>query len=99
MARTIHEVLLVSGRSVLLLAGVGLGSVGALGTVVGVLALIDPRGTQLSDDGNPLGQPAPAGLALLQVVAFVTVAALGVWMVARMRSGARRREQAERPAA
>lgn len=57
---------------------------GIAGVLMGVLAMLDPIGTKMADDGDPLGAPPTFLLALLVAVACAAVAVGGLWC---LRSG------------
>lgn len=57
--------------------------ISALGIAFAVLALIDPAGSKLSDDGDPFGMPASAVEVWLQLLFYVTLLFTGLWMCCR----------------
>jgi hypothetical protein len=65
-------------RGVGVLIGVALTTFGFLGLAIEGFALLDPAGTQLSNDAAAFASPPATFWTLLQLFAFVIVAALGV---------------------
>lgn len=64
---------------------IGLGLVlilfGGLGSVVGIIGIIDPVGTQMSDDSNPFGTPHTFVQSLSETLIFILIFSLGVLLV------------------
>lgn len=56
---------------------------GLVGSCIGFLGLIDPEGSKLSDDSDPLGEPTSVMTSLVIIVLFGAISALGLWMVSR----------------
>jgi hypothetical protein len=65
-------------RAVGVLFGIALTTFGFLGLAIAGFALLDPAGTQLSNDAAPFASPPAIFWTLVQLFAFVIVAALGV---------------------
>lgn len=61
--------------------GAILASFGILGILLGLLALVDPAGTQMADDGNPFGAPPTAVQSVLITLFYLLMSILGVSMI------------------
>jgi len=59
--------------------GVVLVVAGIAGVLVGILAMVDPIGTKMADDGDPFGVPPSFLGSLLTTVVCAAVAAGGFW--------------------
>lgn len=57
--------------------GVALAMLGSCSALIAVVALLDPVGTKLADDGAPFGVPASPAASWLLLAASVLVAAIG----------------------
>jgi ABC-type Fe3+ transport system permease subunit len=60
--------------------GVMLILVGLIGVTLGVLGVIDPVGSKMADDNDPLGVPHSLLESLLIAGAFAAVLVTGCWM-------------------
>jgi hypothetical protein len=61
---------------------------GFLGTAISVIAILDPVGTQLSDDSNPFGPPRSFFSSVWILVFYLGVGAIGfilAWRSVRKR--------------
>lgn len=78
------------------IGGVALCSIAVIMFLVGVLAVIDPVGTKMADDGDPFGKPLSHVCSSL-----ICLAAIGMFMGGRwlMRTGNVKRTEAEPPSA
>ena len=56
---------------------------GVMGTIIGVLAIVDPEGTQMSNDADPFGGPPGLAGNLARAAAYLTVAAAGAYLLLR----------------
>ena len=54
---------------------------GFIGVGVGIIGIIDPVGTKMSDDGDPFGVPPPFSEALVMTCVFALVFIVGIWLV------------------
>ena len=64
-----------------LVLGLGLVGLAVLLLAVELLALADPVGTKLADDGDPFGNPyAPWWVHLAWFIAIALIAGAGVWL-------------------
>ena len=75
-----------------LVLGLGLVGLAVLLLAFELVALADPVGTKLADDGDPFGNPyVPWWVHLAWFVAIALIASMGVWLA---RSRPRDRERA-----
>ena len=74
------------------LGGVALCSVAVIVFLVGFVAVIDPAGSKMADDGDPLGKPPSRSSSALICLVGVGVFIGGRWL---MRTGNRTRSEAE----
>jgi hypothetical protein len=58
---------------------------GLIGVIFGVVALIDPAGSKMADDGAPFGSPLGVMESLLITAAYAVAAMLGCWMLLAQR--------------
>ena len=63
------------------LGGVTLCSVAAILFLVGLVAIINPAGTKMADDGNPFGEPPSRWSSALICLAGVGVLMGGRWLI------------------
>jgi hypothetical protein len=70
-------------RLLCILAGLGLSLFGVIGVLVGIVALLDPVGTKMADDGDPFGTPPTTTESLLMLLAYVGLAGVGAWLTWR----------------
>lgn len=68
-------------RILLAVLGVFVFSFGGVGVLVGIIAIVDPEGTQHANDSDPFGTPPPLSKSLALTEVFLAVAALGVYAV------------------
>jgi hypothetical protein len=68
------------------ISGLAFVAFGLLGCAVSLLAIIDPVGTKMSDDGDPFGTPPSIMSCLVLLAVFVAVSALGAYLLSRLRS-------------
>ena len=59
--------------------------VGVIGVLVGIIAIIDPVGTKMSDDSDPFGVPPTFAEGLTLTLAFVLIFSLGILLVIRLK--------------
>jgi hypothetical protein len=78
-------------RLLSIITGVGLLIFGLLGVLVSIVAIIDPVGTKMADNGDPFGTPPTSVESLLRLVCFLALTAVGAWLALR----GRRRGQPE----
>ena len=57
--------------------------VGLAGSGVGVFALMDPRGTKMSDDADPFGMPPSVLKSSLMLCAYLLIAVIGAFLLWR----------------
>jgi hypothetical protein len=62
-------------------AGALLLTSGLLSALIYVIALLDPVGTKLADDGDPFGTPPPASESITGLLVCVALAAVGLWLL------------------
>jgi len=67
-------------RIVCMLSGLSLLLFGALGTFVGIVAIVDPIGTKLADDGDPFGVPPTTTESAFMLLMYLALMSLGVWL-------------------
>ena len=79
-------------RRLSIIAGIGLLLIGLLGVLVSVVAIFDPVGTKMADDGDPFGVPPTTVGSSLLLVLFLAVSTFGAWLSWR----GRRRDQPTR---
>ena len=65
------------------LLGIALLTLAAVLAMVELIALLDPAGTQLADDGNPFGPPPSTSSTLPWLLLSLVLAALGLWLALR----------------
>jgi hypothetical protein len=65
------------------IAGGVLRVAGVAGSGVGVFALIDPRGTQMSNDADPFGAPPSVLDSSFMVCVYLLVAGVGAFLLWR----------------
>jgi hypothetical protein len=53
---------------------------GLLGTALGLLAIADPVGMKMADDGNPFGPPPSLIESLAMTGFFTALGATGLWL-------------------
>ena len=71
-------------RLLLILSGLVVGAAGLLTGLLEVLAVVDPVGTKLSDDADPLGDPSISVLQhLFFVVMTLALLILSAWLLHR----------------
>lgn len=54
---------------------------GSLGIVVGIIAIIDPIGSKMSDDNDPLGIPPTVSESLIITLVYVLIFTLGICLI------------------
>jgi hypothetical protein len=54
-------------------------AVGIISILVGVVALLDPVGTKMSDDGDPFGRPGPWYESAILVVLGLAICVAGTY--------------------
>jgi hypothetical protein len=54
-----------------------------LGVGVGILAMLEPVGTKMADDSDPLGTPPNLTESLLLTLLYALIGAFGIWLVMR----------------
>ena len=57
-----------------------------LGCFFSALALIDPRGAQLTNDADPFGIPPTACELWLELALWLALLCVGLWLLLRRRS-------------
>jgi hypothetical protein len=67
--------------------GLALTMLGSCSALIAVVALLDPVGTKLADDGDPFGVPASPLASWMLLTASVLVAALGRRFIRRSGRG------------
>jgi len=64
-----------------ILSGLAVAAAGLAGAGLGVLAIIDPAGSKLADDGDPFGPPPSRFGSAVIVLIFALIAAVGFWII------------------
>ncbi|HXG84342.1 MAG TPA: hypothetical protein VNI84_09965 [Pyrinomonadaceae bacterium] len=54
---------------------------GSLGIVVGIIAIIDPIGSKMADDSDPLGIPPTFSESLILILVYVLIFILGISLI------------------
>ena len=57
--------------------------IGVVFSVVSLVALVDPVGTQMADDSNPFGPPPPWYAAVIGGILSAGLATGGIWLLRR----------------
>ncbi len=72
-------------NKILYVLGILFGSIitlfGSLGVFFGIIAILDPVGTQLSDDSNPLGTPPTTIESLTITAIYFLILSLGITLI------------------
>lgn len=55
--------------------------IGAIGVLVGIIAIIDPVGSKMADDSDPFGVPPTFAESFTLTIAFVLIFSLGILLV------------------
>jgi hypothetical protein len=56
---------------------------GFLGTGFGIIGILDPVGSKMADDSDPLGPPLPFVQALVLTLIYVGMLCLGIWLICK----------------
>ena len=73
-----------------LVIGIVMTGLGFLGIGFGILAIIDPIGTQMADDHNPFATPPPLSERILLTVVYAASFLIGLWLIFAPRWKAKR---------
>jgi hypothetical protein len=66
-----------------IITGLVLAFVGFLGIASGIVAVLDPVGSKLADDADPLGPPVTITQALMVIVTWALVLCIGIWLISK----------------
>jgi hypothetical protein len=61
---------------------------GLLATGFGILGILDPVGTKMSDDSDPFGTPPSFLESMIRTLVFASITGFGVWLIAYKKSKA-----------
>ena len=67
-------------RLLSIMTGVGLSLLGLVGVLVSILAIIDPVGTKMADDGDPFGTLPTTVESSVLLMAYLLITSFGAWL-------------------
>ncbi len=62
-------------------AGFMIALFGLLGTGVGILAILDPAGSKMSDDSDPFGTPPSLLESVARTLFYLLITGFGIWLL------------------
>lgn len=74
MEKTISKILRIIGGLFFML-------VGAVGVLIGIIGIIDPVGSKMSDDADPFGVPPTFAESLTLTLLFILIFSLGILLL------------------
>lgn len=67
-----------------ILSGLAVVALGLIGVGVGILGVVDPVGSKMSDDNDPFGQPGAILWPIAVSLFSALIVAFGFWIISRV---------------